>query len=195
MTNRRASARCTGFAPSSWRMATCSRIALVTQPDAPQKLSASLASLVPRGKIEEVPARRRRSTRSNLVRPDRRAGKGIEALRVAASAATLATRHLFSGDGLEWPEEHGHLVLCPDGEMFFRDERHNLVALAAPRASGGRRREGNEFKAKRASQGARHLSPSHRASLRAGFPRSLGKTGPLVRLPSETIPERGPRLR
>src|SRR5271166_301467 len=44
--------------------------------------------------IDEVPARRRRPTRSNLVRPDRRASKGVE-VYIAASAAALATRHLF----------------------------------------------------------------------------------------------------
>jgi len=91
-------------------------------------------------------------------------------LHLAAKAAALATLHLFLGDGLGRPDEHGNLALRPDREVFFRDERHNLVALTAPRASGGRRRPGHEFKTKCASQGARQLSPFHKASLRAGLP-------------------------
>src|SRR5271157_1436906 len=48
--------------------------------------------------------------------------------------------------------------------MPFRDERHNLMAFAAPGASRGRRCEGCEFKAKCASQGGERLSPFHEAS-------------------------------
>lgn len=75
------------------------------------------------------------------------ARKGIEALCPAASAAALATRQLpIVGEGIGRPEERGHLALCPDQEMLFRDERHSLVALATKGASRRRGREGCECK-------------------------------------------------
>jgi hypothetical protein len=48
--------------------------------------------------------------------------------------------------------------------MRFRDERHNLMAFAAPGASRRRRRERCEFKAKYASHGSERRSPFHQAS-------------------------------